>query len=82
MKVGIRRIGNSRGVILPKPLISQLDLGDSVELTVEKDAIVLRKPRRRVRVGWAAAARDLAEKGETGPLWPEFPNRIDKQLKW
>lgn len=81
MRIGIRRIGNSRGVILPKPVISQLDLGDSVELTLEKDAIVLRKPRRR-RDGWAASARDLAAKGEKGLIWPEFSNQNDKRLKW
>lgn len=82
MRISIRRIGNSRGVILPQPLLSQLSFGESVELTVEDDAIVLRKPRTKVRQGWADDAKRLAARGETGLVWPEFSNAIDKTLKW
>ncbi|MGH7838774.1 MAG: AbrB/MazE/SpoVT family DNA-binding domain-containing protein, partial [Candidatus Binataceae bacterium] len=49
MKAALQRIGNSQGIILPKPLLAQIGLIDEIELTVERDAIVLRKPRRVVR---------------------------------
>jgi len=82
MKTPLRRIGNSQGVILPKPLLSQLDLGTEVELTIEQDAIVLRKPRGRVRKGWSEAGKRLADRSEHRLIWPEFPNRSDAKLKW
>ena len=82
MKTSLRRIGNSQGVILPKPLLSQLNLGTEVELTIEQDAIVLRKSRGRVRKGWSEAGKRLAHRREHRLIWPEFPNRSDAKLKW
>ena len=82
MKTSLRRIGNSHGVILPKPLLSQLNLGTEVELTIEQDAIVLRKPRGRVRQGWSKAGKRLGDRSEHHLIWPEFPNRSDAKLKW
>lgn len=82
MKAAIRRIGNSKGIILPKPLLSQLDLSGEVELKVEDDAIVLRKPRKRVREDWAQASKRLASHDEHHLVWPAFPNKGDAKLKW
>ncbi|HME81979.1 MAG TPA: AbrB/MazE/SpoVT family DNA-binding domain-containing protein [Candidatus Eremiobacteraceae bacterium] len=82
MRAKIRRIGNSQGVILPKPIISQLDLGPEVEMDVEGDALVLRKARKNVRRGWAEAAKRLHELGEGKLIWPEFSNPGDDKLTW
>ena len=82
VKAFIRRIGNSKGIIIPKPLLSQLNLGSEVELDVENDAIVVRKPKTRVRVGWAEASKKLAERGDHTAAWPYFGNRADDKLKW
>jgi antitoxin MazE len=83
MKVTLQRIGNSQRVILPKLLLAQVGLTESeVELTVERDAIVLRKPNEPVRAGWAEAAKQLAETGDDVLVWPEFPNEGDQSLKW
>ena len=43
MKARLVRIGNSRGVRLPKPLILQAGLTDEVELTVQGGAIVIER---------------------------------------
>ena len=82
MKITIRRLGNSKGVILPKPLISQLNLGSELDLDVEGDKIVLRKPRRKVRIGWAEASKKLSGQRGAESLWPFLSNRGDDQLKW
>ncbi|MBV8280119.1 MAG: AbrB/MazE/SpoVT family DNA-binding domain-containing protein, partial [Verrucomicrobia bacterium] len=45
MKVALHRIGNSQGVILPKALLAQVGFTENeVEMTIEREAIVLRKP--------------------------------------
>lgn len=41
MKVDVIRIGNSRGVRLPKAVLEQAGVGDVVELTVEDGKIIL-----------------------------------------
>ena len=84
MQVTIRSIGNSKGVVLPKPLLAQAGLGedDAAEMTVEDGAIVLRKVSRPVRAGWANAAKSLASKGGDTLLLGEFSNDVDKDLAW
>jgi antitoxin component of MazEF toxin-antitoxin module len=57
MKIELVRIGNSRGIRIPKPLIEQCGFGDTVEVHVEQDRLVIaqdhaprqdgRKPSRR-----------------------------------
>ena len=68
---------------MPKPLLAQIGLSNGeVELTIEKDAIVLRKPAATVRAGWAEAARKLAASGDDALVWPEFGNESDNDLTW
>lgn len=82
MRAAIHRIGNSRGVILPKALLAQLGLTDEVEMEIERDAVVLRKPRKAVREGWAEASKAIAAAGEDALIWPEFANEDDALLEW
>lgn len=82
MKTTIRRMGNSQGVIIPKPVLAQVGLTDEAELVVEKDSIVLRKPRRKPRAGWAEASRRVAAAGDDALAWPEFGNEADRELQW
>ncbi len=51
-------------------------------MTVERGAIVLRRPRDRVRGGWAEAARQIADAQDDAPIWPEFSNEGDATLTW
>jgi antitoxin MazE len=60
----IVRIGNSKGIRIPKPLLEEAQLKDAVEITVEDGALVVRPSKRRVREGWAEAARQEHEAGE------------------
>ncbi|MDA1080343.1 MAG: AbrB/MazE/SpoVT family DNA-binding domain-containing protein [Gemmatimonadetes bacterium] len=65
------RIGNSRGVRLPKGMIEEAGLGDEVELTVRKGEIVIARVKK-VREGWADDAK-LMVKLEPRGTWPEMP---------
>lgn len=63
--VTLRSIGNSKGVVLPKPILAQADLQDATEaeLTVENGVICLRKVTQPSRAGWAEAAKRIAAAG-------------------
>ena len=54
MRIELVRIGNSRGIRIPKPLIEQCGFGDAVELHVEQDRLVI-APERAARQGWKEA---------------------------
>jgi antitoxin MazE len=76
MKTRLVRIGNSRGVRIPKPLLEQAGLEDEVELRVVEDGIVIASVREP-RAGWEAAARLVRERGEDGLLDVPMPTRFD-----
>jgi antitoxin MazE len=82
MVTPIRRLGNSRGVIIPKLMLKEAGLEKEAEIVLERGAIVLRKPCRNPRQGWAEASRKLAEAGEDKLVWPEFGNQSDGELLW
>jgi antitoxin MazE len=75
MKIAIRRMGNSQGVVIPKPILAQLGLEDRVDMTVENDSIVLRRSARTVTAGWAEASKAIAAAGDDKLVMGEFPNR-------
>jgi antitoxin MazE len=78
MKAKIIRIGNSKGIRLPKPVIEQVGLAGEVNLEVRDGELVI-SPSVRLRDGWAAAARDLAERGEDQLLDPAVTSDFDDQ---
>lgn len=84
MHVTIRPFGNSKGVVLPKPVLAQAGLEDvsAAEMTVENGAIVLRRPAKPARAGWAEAAQAIAAKGGDALVMGEFANEADSELAW
>ncbi len=85
IRASVRRMGNSSGVILPKPILAQLgvEAGDSFELSVEDGRrLVLTPSAPHPRAGWEAEARAIAAAGDDALLWPEFGNEGDAELVW
>jgi antitoxin MazE len=85
MKSHVRKLGNSHGVIIPKPLLDEIGLtaGDSVSLKVNKKGRLVMSPlRARVRDGWAEDSKALAEAGEAGAVWPNIAAGPDGGPKW
>lgn len=79
MKASLVKIGNSRGIRLPKPVIKQCGFEDEVELEVHQNELVIR-PISQPREGWAAAFACMHERGddelldcvaEAEPTWDE-----------
>ena len=82
MLTTIRRLGNSQGILIPKPLLQQVGLVDQAELAVEGDALVLRRPKSEPRAGWAEAAKALAAAEDDALVLPGFANEEDAELSW
>ena len=70
MRSRIVRIGNSRGVRIPEPLLEQSGLGEEVEIEAREGEIVIRAGRP-ARQGWAEAFRSTAKHGDDVLLDPE-----------
>lgn len=75
-KTRIVRIGNSRGIRVPKLLLEQAALPDEVELRAEPGRIVV-SAASRPRSGWAAKARAMHARGDDTLLDETTATRFD-----
>ncbi len=84
MRTAVRKLGNSAGVIIPKAVLSELGLsaGDAVDLRLENGHLILAPVRQPRRAGWAEASRAIAAAADDAPVWPEFGNASDADLRW
>jgi antitoxin MazE len=82
MEVAVRKMGNSQGVLIPKPILAQVGLEGTADLQVRDGVIEIRPVRRNPREGWAADARRLTEHGGDELVWPEVANEVDAELVW
>jgi antitoxin MazE len=63
MQVSIINIGNSKGIRLSKTILEKYNIGDSVELILEKNHLII-KPTKNPRQGWEMAFKDMHENAD------------------
>jgi antitoxin MazE len=73
MKTRIVRIGNSKGIRIPKPLLDQAGLEGEVDIEARKDSLVIRAARKP-RDGWSQAFREMAARGDDQLIDGDAPN--------
>lgn len=83
VKTELIRIGNSRGIRIPKPVIEQCGLGDTVELRVVEDRLIVSAPHAP-RHGWDQAFEKASAPADDELLLRSVPaNTFDReQWKW
>ena len=79
MQVAISAIGNSKGIRIPKKILEMCGFGDSAQLYVEDNHIIVSptKPRE----GWEVRFRDASEDSSDSVNLNPFPNYWDN-LEW
>jgi len=78
VKTRLIRIGNSRGVRLPKPLIEEAGLTEEVDLRAREGVIIIARASRP-RAGWEEAARRMRERNDDRMEEPPTPTRFDEE---
>ena len=63
MEIPIIKIGNSKGLRLPKSVLEKYSIKDKVELVLEEEQIIIR-PFETPRKGWSEAFIEMHETGE------------------
>lgn len=83
-EIDIIKIGNSRGIRIPKAILEQCGFNGKVTMQVRNNEIILTKPSRKPREGWAEAIeRDIKKHGVPELLWPEnMHDEFDKEWTW
>jgi antitoxin MazE len=82
MRAKVVQIGNSRGVRIPKSILTACGIGDMVDLSVDDGKIVL-QAAPQVRQGWAEAAQEMARQQDDELLDPPTPTAFDEdEWEW
>lgn len=86
MHTALRKMGNSTGIILPKPILTALGLSTGAKLDLElNDGRVIVTPVKHVpREGWAEAAAAIGALPltEEEQAWLDMPNNFDDEWTW
>jgi antitoxin MazE len=85
MRVDLIKIGNSKGLRLPKPLLEACGITDSIELEIRDKQLIL-SARTTPRAGWAEALQEATE-DENWTEWQMAPVENDgwdwpEDFKW
>jgi len=62
-KTKLVKIGNSRGIRIPKALLDRLHLADDIEIVVREDHLEVRRGRKP-REGWGERFARMAARGD------------------
>jgi Growth regulator len=63
MEINVINIGNSKGIRLPKTILEQYNISDTLELILEKGKIIL-KPKSVPRKGWEKSFKQMSANGD------------------
>ncbi|PKO24868.1 MAG: hypothetical protein CVU35_07055 [Betaproteobacteria bacterium HGW-Betaproteobacteria-8] len=78
MKIAIRKIGNSKGVLIPAPLIAACNIQDEVIMHVENNRLIIEAANTALRKNWFASYDP--EKDESA--WNDLVETEAEQADW
>ena len=67
MRINLRKVGNSRGVIIPAPLLAACEMGNEVDIRLEGKNLVI-APIKAPRSGWFEDYKPEADADAFAPL--------------
>lgn len=83
MRVEIIKIGNSKGLRIPKAVLEQCGMKDAVNMIVEDHTLII-KPYKEVRKGWTEAFQHMSATQNDALLDEDLIHHSwdDEEWKW
>jgi len=81
MKAAIVKIGNSRGIRIPKPIFTQCGFEKEVELQVHDNQLVIRSAHQ-AREGWDEAFKAMSQHGDDALIDKIDSSWDDSEWEW
>jgi antitoxin MazE len=85
MLTTMRKVGNSRGVLIPAAFLASFQIEDQVDMQLQDGQIVIKPVKRKLRDGWfgqpvsdAVRLQDAAE----AKTWEVVPVADDSEWVW
>ncbi|MCB1873450.1 MAG: AbrB/MazE/SpoVT family DNA-binding domain-containing protein [Gammaproteobacteria bacterium] len=77
MKSTLRKIGNSRGVLIPASLLAACEIENEIEMRLEGNRIVI-EPVRAPRLSWFESYQPEQDEN----AWPDFVETESENEEW
>jgi len=78
MRTTLRKIGNSRGVLIPAALLAACDIADEVEMRVENNRLVIEPVAQQPRQGWFEGYQAATDTD----AWQDLQETAAEQDEW
>ena len=82
MKTTIVKIGNSKGIRIPKTVLTACHIEDEVDLLVEKDKIIIIPFKTKPRSGWEVSFEEMAVRKDDKLIIPDSLDLNSKDWEW
>ena len=83
MRSAIRKIGNSKGIIIPQSFLKECFIGDEVSIEIKDQQIIISAPQEGKRKGWEQAFKQMAENGDDQLVIPDvFADEDNTDWQW
>jgi antitoxin MazE len=82
MKTTIVKIGNSKGIRIPKTVLTACHIEDEVDLLVEKDKIIIVPFKTKPRSGWETRFEEMAFRKDDKMIIPDSLELNSKDWEW
>lgn len=81
MKSDLQRIGNSKGIVIPKAVLDRCGFDRRVDMRIEGNKLIL-TPAQSAREGWADAFERAATAAPEAPLLPDHLSEPWDSEEW
>lgn len=82
MILQIVKIGNSKGLRLPKSILEQYHIEEEVDIISTKEGLLLQPVKSKARSGWAKKFREMSTNRDDKLLIPDFIDGADRDWQW
>ena len=79
MRASLVKIGNSKGIRIPKAILEQCNITDEVNLEIKDNKIII-EPVNSPRKGWDEAFKEMAKNGDDKLL--DMPESSWDEEEW
>ncbi len=81
----MRKVGNSRGVLIPAAFLASCQIEDQVDMQLQDGQIVIKPVKRKLRDGWfgqPASEVALIQEAAESQVWDVAPVADDSEWVW
>jgi antitoxin MazE len=64
MIVSVIPIGNSKGIRIPKNILTELNIENEAEMKIANNEIIIRRVEKKTREGWEEAFKEMRQAEE------------------